>query len=113
MITENSTPNGLSRLRSSEPVAGGTWLKAWFCSSRPTVVHMTAKNASCPTTVGVQASAGTRGSATKEVISEKRPTNRNIQLVRTLTSRVRPMCPTTAISKAKNTAPTNVSRSPI
>ena len=113
MSTENNTPEGLSSDSSSEPVAGGTWERAWFCKSKPIVVHTTARNTSCPMISGVHCSAGTRGSNAHVAASENRPTNRNIHEVSTLTSRVRPIWPTTAISTAKNIAPTSVSRSPI
>ncbi|VWM25483.1 Uncharacterised protein [Collinsella intestinalis] len=77
------------------------------------MVHTTARNTSWPTISGVHCPAGTRGSKAVVAASENRPTNRNIHEVRTLTSRVRPIWPTTAISTAKNTAPTSVMRSPI
>ena len=110
--TENSTPEGDSIERSSEPVEAGTCAKPTFWMSSATHVQPTERKAITPIKLGVHTDAGAWVSNNSDEIRLKTPLPTNIQNVMTLMSILRPYLAVTAIWMAKKTAPPSVMASP-
>ena len=111
--TENSTPEGDSIERSSEPVEAETCAKPTFWMSRAAHVQPTERNAIALIKLGVHTDRGAWVSNSSDVARLSTPLPTNIQNVMTLMSILRPYLAVTAIWMAKKTAPASVMTSPM
>lgn len=84
--TENSTPEGDSIERSSEPVEAGTCARPTFWMSRATHVQPTERNAIAVIKLGVHTDRGAWVSNSSDVARLSTPLPTNIQNVMTLMS---------------------------